>query len=560
MNRPGRRFASFSLPQNALAWITALSLAFFIAASFACVRSQGIHEDDGRRGLHTLEFLSQLAHPASQPWRLMESYYVGTLNSFLLMPSIGLLGPTRLALRLPYILLALAAMGLMFVSLRRLFQTPTALLAICLLAVNSSWIRPVRLGGYREEVLQVFLFWLMFTLLVVPRRPRWDLAAFTAGLALWAKIMFAGYLVGLAAAVAVFGPVWNPAGQKGLARWRALPAAAMGLALGLAPLLYWNYANGWATFQKLFLALGRPADGEVLCDNLHVLAALWERLLQLIDLLTSQITLLDFDGAYNPVANWLYFALFFAALAGVAAFSLSRAGSPLYQRRMGFLLVLYGVLFLCTIQAPVTRFAGHLTILLPLPEITIAFCVCQVAPAVLCSRRARGVLVLLLAAHGLIETGINVQVIDRLLHGRVDEHEVSPAMFDIARDLLERGGAPPENRRTVCTLLTLCNDLGCNIGYLSGDRVQTEYVYQTTREEALLPVQALRDFPAPIFLLRVENEPLPQPVPRWIDALRASGRGPEPCATFESPGYVFRLYRLAQPAGDASTPRQENPA
>ena len=543
MIRSGQFSDSSRPPRNALAWLTAAALLFFLTAGLLFIGSQGLHEDEGQMGVHALENLARLTHPDCEPWRLMESYYVGTLNSFLPVPTIALLGPTSLALRLPHVFLALAGMGLMFLVLCRLFQTSTALLTVCLLAVNSTWIRSVRLGEYREEILQIFFFWLILALLTLPRRPRWATAAFAAGLALWAKIMFLGYLAGLAAAVMIFGPPGKDTGAPpGRGNWRTVPAAGLAFLTGLSPLLYWNHSNGWETFQQLLRAAGRTQDPTNLCDNAHVYSSLLERISHVLQLLTSQIPLLDLDGVDNPLANRLYLALFLAASGGIAAFLASRTTPPLLKRRLGFVLTVYGVLFLCTCFAPVARYAGHETILLPLPEILIAFCFCQVLAPPASAARLRPLVAAGLLAHAGTEAFITARVLDRIHRGQVDQYVLSPAMFPVARTLLDQHAR---------ILLTLCNDLGDNIGYLCGGKVQTEYVCHPVRRPTPISPQAVRDFPMPVFLLQVDGKCPSGDIPRWFASLRESGLSVELFRTFASPGQVFSLYRITRPEGPA---------
>ncbi len=550
MNRTGKFFAFFPPPQNALAWVTAAALLFFAIAGLLFIDSQTIHEDEGRRGIHAIEFLAQLHHPAAAPWLLMEASYIGTLNSVLFMPAIALLGPTPAALRLSHFFLALASMGLMFLVLRRLFRTPTALLTVCLLAVNSTWIRTVRVGGYREEPLQIFFFWLVLALLVIPRRPRWTMAALAAGLALWGKLMFLGYLAGMVLGVTVFGPLWKDTGASpGRNNWRTIsPAAALAFIAGLSPLLYWNYQNGWETFRMMSQALFRTQGDVPLCDNAHLAANLLERLFNLVQLLSSQIGIQDLDGVKDPGFNAAYLFLTAFCAAGTGVFIFSRAASRTDRTRFGFLAVLYATVFLCSCYAPVARYAGHLAILFPFPEFVVAFFFCRVLSTPGTAPWVRVLVAAWMTAHAGIEAVIMTRVLNRIHHGRYTDFRRSPAMFSIAQTLRDAQAR---------SLITFCKAMGLNIGYLCGDRVETHDMPYPSCLPGLLSL------PHPVFILTMDGQTTtidgtPAKIDMnaqfalWRNAARPAGLAAEPCRVFVSPqtGHIFRLYRVsgAQPA------------
>ncbi len=532
----------FFVSRKVLAGLMVAALLLFGVASSLFIGVQGVHDDDGRRGLHGIEMLNHFVRPTDEPWRLMELYYIGTLNSFLLVPTIGLLGPTPVALRLPYIVLALAGMGLMFLVLRRLLQMPTALLAVCLLALNSTWIRSARLGEFREEILQIFFFWLVLALLLLPRRPQWVFAAFVTGVALWSKIMFVGYLAGMALAVMMFGPLWEDGrAAAGPPRRGVAGTSVLAFLAGLLPWLWWNYVNGWTTVKMLLHAVGRAQEDRFLCDNTHLGANLLERLFHLLELLSSQIAYFDLDGVANPGADEARLFLVVFSTVGIAVFLASRPKLRAERKALGFFAVVYTTMFLCSCYAPVLRLPGHLTILLPGPEIAVAFFFCRVLsfPPVMPWLRS------LVAAWMTVCVGtegvIMVRVLDRIHHGRIDDFRRSPAMFPLARALRDEQAK---------TLVTFCSEMGYNLGYLCGDRMEVHYSVAAGPPS---PDSLLLQLPKPMFILTLDGRTPADERDAWFSALRAGGLTPEPFRVFAQAGYIFRLYKVVCREASAGT-------
>ncbi len=542
------------------AWACAGALLFFVAASLLFIGRQGLHDDEGSRGVHALGFFHNLDNPVIRNWHFMESYYIGSVNSLLLVPGVRVLGAVPLAVHLPFVVLGLGAMGLVFLSLRRLFHTPVALLTVCLLAVNSTFIRVVRNGGCREEILQIFLFWLVMALLLVPRRPWRVGAAFAAGLALWTKVMFLGYLLGMGAAVAAFGAPWKERGAAGEAArgggWAAVPACAAAFAAGLAPLLYWNAVNGWETFGRLFHAFWRTrGPAAALCDNAHFACNLQERLFHLLQLLTSQIPFDDLDGIADAGFNPVYLFLAVASAAGVLVFLAARPAARPDRDRLGFFAAVYAVLFVCTCFAPVGRYAGHLAILFPFPELVVAFCFCRVLAVRPggggAAAWARPLAAACIVAHAAAEMAVTARVIDGIRRGRAADYAVSPAMFPIARALCA-GQAQ--------SLVTFCNEMGLNVGYLCADRVQVHYVPDAAPADSPALVSELLGLPQPVFLLTLDGERAPEVLRAWFDVWRNAGTPPEPFQVFTRQGRVFRLYRVGPRRAAVPAPAPVRPA
>ncbi len=506
-----------------------LALGYCLVCGCLFLSRSGLHNDEGIRGIRALEYLSNLHQFPHGHWRLMENSYIGTATAFLSLPFVALLGPTPAAIRLPYVLLALASLLLVRATLRRVFDPATATVTACLLAVNSTFIQAARVGGFREEILQISLFWSVLGLVVIPRRPALVAAAFVAGLALWAKLMFLGYLAGLAVAVVFFPLPWKRA-VGSVHPFRAAAAGAAFLA-GLSPLICWNVANGWPTPIQLLAAFHRPPSARDLCDNTHFAVSLWERCGHLLTLLTSRLPSWNLDGCSPLLVNWAYCALAAAAAAGVLGYCLRQAAEVWTRRKLGFFAVLYGVLFLCTCFSPVARAPGHLIILFPFPEMLIAFFLCRVLPPVCWLRAAFG---LLLVLHVATEAAIMARMLDHTRSGRID-FALDPGQKTVAQAL---------RRHRVGTLLALHDQWIWNVGYLAGNAFPVIPIWSDVPPPVPSPGEG--EMSGPLWILLKEGDGA-EPS-GWLEALRTRGWRPEFVESFTAGENVSKLYHLHAPA------------
>ncbi len=534
--------------RKACAWALGAALAYFLVCSLLFLGRFGLHNDEGIRGVHALENLFWLRDCGRGIWHVMESSYVGSFTSYMPVPFIALLGPVGEALRLPYIPLVFAALLLIWATLRRIFGTPTATLTVCLLAVNSTFIQCTRVGCYREEVIQIFLFWSMLGLLVLPRRPALVAAAFVAGAALWVKIMFAGYLAGFAVALALFRPPWKCAdAPPGPARLAAMGAAFLA---GMSPLICWNAVNGWRTPVEFLKALHRSSSLAVLCNNTNFATSLHERLVHLLALLTSSIPGWLMDGCDAPVPNGVYLFLFAAALSGILVFCLRPWGAA-SRRKIGFFIAVYAVLFLCTCFSPSARDNGHIAILLPLPELLIAFFLFHVMGRL---RLLRTAFAVLLGLHVLAETALMGRALDRIRRGDIDTVDLVPAQTDIVAALQAQHAE---------SLVSFCGGMMNNILYLCGNELHVFGPRNLIAWKMLsLGVAGASDLgdvlpdpghiPEPAFLLRGVSERSEFETRGWLAFLRSLGWRAELFKTFGPPDKALELYRLVRCLGPES--------
>jgi 4-amino-4-deoxy-L-arabinose transferase-like glycosyltransferase len=182
--------------------------------------------------------------------------YLGSLEAFSVAPLFRLLGSSTLLLKLVPTAFSLGFLAVSAVLARRLFGTSAALAAAAYLAVPPSmwavWSTKAR-GGY-AELLFLGQALLLVTLALAPKPSRRLalLCGILAGLAFWTHLLAVVYL----APAAIFLLL----GRR--AKWSpAEPAlAAVGAALGMAPLIFDNLARGWRTLAALLQPADLPLD------------------------------------------------------------------------------------------------------------------------------------------------------------------------------------------------------------------------------------------------------------------------------------------------------------
>jgi len=238
------------------------------------------------------------------------------------------------------------------------------------MAINPNFIIASSQGDLRDEILQVSLFWicamLLFLYLNKNKKIYLYLLAFIAGLALWGKLMFLGYLVGVTISFLIF---W----KKGLAflKTKIFKDKYAGMIfvffilLGLSPLIYFNITSkGKTTFYLLNSLLASPNGW----NNLNFLNNKNERFRHLHALLTNSPVIFNF-----PRINFIFPSLFYTSLLFILCCFLFFNRQILYKNKILFLLSTYLTLFLLTCLLPSGNpHPEHLFIIFPFPQLVIA--------------------------------------------------------------------------------------------------------------------------------------------------------------------------------------------
>ncbi len=317
----------------------------------------------------------------SYPVMLMD--YMGSLNGYVTLPFMLVLGPGVAAARLSPILFSAVTIVLAYAIARVWFGPAAGLLTALLLAVNPSFIWFSRQGITVTSIMTVFSLgsWLLLDRwrrglapgLQPPhlmRYPRLILlaAGVLLGLGLWAKIIFLWWI----ALLGVMGGIWAVTRSRPVDAvahlLRAAPWLILGFAIGAAPFLYFNLAGlalgqPPATLDLLFRSLFAPTQYGI--DNRNLLANLDKRLQ-------------DFAVFLNGSYFWFLAPVPYGNVYAVPAFVASVVvGSALALKRPQSRK--WATLIACiTLYLPISAFtvsdlwATHFFLLFPLPQMVMA--------------------------------------------------------------------------------------------------------------------------------------------------------------------------------------------
>ncbi|HEY3340395.1 MAG TPA: glycosyltransferase family 39 protein, partial [Anaerolineae bacterium] len=327
------------------------------------------------------------------PIMLMD--YMGSLNGYLSLPFMALLGPGVVAARAEPIFFSAVTIVLAYALARAWFGRGAAALTALLLAVNPSFIWFSRQGISVTSVMTVFSLgsllllnrWLresnrylrietgepQISTLKTPISNLYLVAAgLLLGLGLWAKLIFLWWIVALGA-MALVWLITSP-GQLGLKLARIVRAALWvlpGVFIGAAPLIYYNLhdllgqpfdLHNAYTLGLLFKSIGQPTDYGV--NNLDF----WANL---------QKAIADFnvfvDGSYFWY-NGVPYSNIYAVPAFVIAVGVGSCLAFVRREWRKWLAVLCAVAVTVLVSAFTVSglWATHLFIMLPLPQIVVA--------------------------------------------------------------------------------------------------------------------------------------------------------------------------------------------
>jgi hypothetical protein len=207
--------------------------------------------------------------------------YMGMLQSYLAAPVVALLGPSAPALRCVTLLSGVAFIVTTWFLAMAWYGRGVAVVAALLAAVPSVYFDAVSLkvwGSYVDIMVLGDLLllgaWYCRVYQGVLQRWHWLVLGFISGLALWANLLVADYLL-----TALLLLPW-----RRIRRWlpSALAFGLPGFALGGAPLWWYNLHHAGATFRWLFAGTGAGS-----ADDLAVLHVLFRTLLPRVVGLTS---------------------------------------------------------------------------------------------------------------------------------------------------------------------------------------------------------------------------------------------------------------------------------
>jgi hypothetical protein len=302
---------------------------------------------------------------------LMIVDYVGALNVYALLASFKLGGISVASMRLWSITVAAVILWLSYRVGMRAGGRRAGLLAALLLAVHPSFVFFARQGIYVTNTTIALSLGILLAaahLALTGWLRWWLLAAFLAGLGLWAKFIMLWPLVATAvlAAVAWWGrsalglQAAAGCGPRALLRPRPLLGALAAFFLGLAPLIVFNLKTG-ATIRTFTGAIGQSYYG---LSNKNYLDNLLRRWQQVGDFLAGDHFWYLGGNFADTLAQPLWLAGLLILLAGLAWGWRTPARRSLILRG----LWIYAFTALLLLQSPLTPTAlwyTHLAIFSP---------------------------------------------------------------------------------------------------------------------------------------------------------------------------------------------------
>lgn len=174
--------------------------------------------------------------------------YIGALKAWLYAPVFRSFGSTPASVRVPVVMIGLGTVVFSYFLARRMLGERPAVIGALLLASDPTFIFANRLDWgpvSLSMVLKVASLYFLWRWLAESRTGFLALAAFLMGLGLYDKLAFAWFI----AAVALSLPICFPQAVRRLLRPAALAAGLAAFAAGASPLIAYNLAVPWGSFQ-----------------------------------------------------------------------------------------------------------------------------------------------------------------------------------------------------------------------------------------------------------------------------------------------------------------------
>ncbi|MDD5156276.1 MAG: glycosyltransferase family 39 protein [Candidatus Omnitrophica bacterium] len=307
----------------------------------------------------------------------ISSEHKGAVASFPAALVLLLFGKSVFNFRFVQVLFSLGSLACIYYVCSRHLGRMAGMFTVFLLAVNSTFIRVTRIGNMKDEVIQIFLFWLGLALiqLFLERKKRFFLstAAFIFGVALWQKLMFLGYLLGFLAAFLVFGrKSYQFLKTRIFKARRDIAVFAAAFAAGCAPLLVYNICHRWPTIADIFGSFDGPsarahAEGWNNLNFLHNLALRFHGLNKMLGGNNVPDAMFSRGNAFNLL-------FFYIALGAVLLYLFLGKKNPIAKNKVWFLLISYSALLLLSAFIPDSGAfdPSHVIILLPAIQIVQA--------------------------------------------------------------------------------------------------------------------------------------------------------------------------------------------
>ncbi|MGB5934116.1 MAG: glycosyltransferase family 39 protein [Anaerolineae bacterium] len=348
-----------------------LALLLFFTLSLYQLHLPGLHYDEAQEVLPAMRLLlGQPTEPfrgaaiqiAGRAFPLMIYDYLGTVNTYLVIPFFALLGIDVISLRLMAVLIGALTIVLAYGVAQEMFDEKVAALSALLLSVHPSFIFWSRLGVYLTSVISALSMGSLLAFLHWYRQKKARylcLGSLLLGLGLFAKFSFLWFLVGLLLAGLLIA-AWKRALPRFLTPAQGT-LALLFLALGSLPLILFNLQTRGTVeiIQKYlftsYLGVNNLAFGANFLTRLHQFSVLLQG---------GQFWYLG-----EVWANSLYPPLFLLALLSIIPLLFK-------EREWGTKIAFLGTILVTML--PLSAFTptglklAHYVIFLPLPQILLA--------------------------------------------------------------------------------------------------------------------------------------------------------------------------------------------
>lgn len=310
------------------------------------------------------------------------SEYYGPIVPYLIYPFIRTLGLNTISLRLSSIFILAIFLFFVYQLCKLWFGERVGFLATLLTATNLVFVQHSRVGLFRGEIFVMAFFWLGLSFLAKYSENRKYLFLFLSffffGLSLNTKITFLYYAVGLILAYLIIGRRFD---LLGILNTKKVIVILFSFCLGSFLLIVYNIIDPWVNFKQLFSAMTDINSAGLYttapANNSHYLRNLGTRSRDAFTILSGDISSrLDWGVVENSnieIISPLITGLALISLVTVIFLALfSSSPSKIIRYRILFLYIIYVSVFFLT---PFTLSAfnqGHLLILLPFPQITMA--------------------------------------------------------------------------------------------------------------------------------------------------------------------------------------------
>ena len=368
-------------------WLWLLPLGVYLVLTLYQIHLPGPNYDEAVEAKPAVQFLQHLPveahrhaviHLFGRALPLMIVDYVGALNAWVLLLYFKLGGIGVATMRLWPITVGAVIVGLTWLLGRKLFGDRAGFVAAMLVAVQPSFVFFARQGIYvtNTTIALMLGIWLALLRLSETGRARWLwLAAFMAGLGLWAKFIM---LWPLAATVVLLPLVWWQRTRLGLKvaegfsprallRPRFWAPAGLSFLIGLSPFLLFNIKTG-ATFKHFTETLNRSYYGVENAAYLDNLATRWSQIQHFL----KGDHFWYLGGNFVDVLAWPAFLTAITFILLALGLTRRRPEVRALALRAAFVLLFFLLLLLQSPLTPTALWYTHLAMFSPVLALLIA--------------------------------------------------------------------------------------------------------------------------------------------------------------------------------------------